>query len=109
MSAVTRSVRTVTIANGQTVSNGIDLSEMVVNGIQFPTMTGTSFTFQASSDGVTYGPVKKLDGTAYTVVAVSLDFTVIAPADLAGIRYIRIVSNGAEAAARDVLLIVRNV
>lgn len=109
MSSVSRSTRTVTILNGGTVSSGIDLSEMVLVGMQLPTVTGVSFTFQGSHDGVTYGPVKKIDGTAYTVAAVTSDLVVIPPADLSGIRFLKVVSGGAEGAERVIVLLVRNV
>lgn len=96
-----------TIANGQTVSNAIDVREKILVGLQFATMTGTALTFQASSDGVTYVAVKDSAGASISYTIASNTYTVIQPAILAGVRYIKIVSGSAEAATRTITGIIR--
>lgn len=98
---------TFTIANGATVSNAVDVREKILVGLQFATMTGTAVTFQASSDGVTYVAVKDSSGASVSYTIASDTYTVIQPAVLAGIRYIKIVSGSAEGAVRTVTGIIR--
>lgn len=95
---------TFTIASGQTVSNAIDVREKILVGLQFPTMTGVALTFQASSDGVTYVAVLN-PNTPYTIA--SDRYLVVPSADLAGVRYIKIVSGSAEGATRTITGIIR--
>lgn len=107
MSAI--AVGTVTIANGQTVSGAIDLGEFVLVGLQNATLTSTAMTFQASSDGVTYVAVKKVDGNSYSITVASDTYTAIPMTDLVGLRYIKVVAGSAEGAARTVLLMMRRI
>jgi hypothetical protein len=102
---------TVTIANGATVSNAIDLGEKAIVGIQLPSaLTSTALTFTASDviDG-TYNPVTKIDGNAYSITVAAAKYIVISPVDLAGIRYLKLVAGSAEAAARDIILMLKAV
>jgi hypothetical protein len=96
-----------TIANGQTTSNALDLREKVLVGLQFATMTGTALTFTASSDGVTYVALKDSAGAAVSFTIASDTYTVIQPAILAGVRYLKLVSGSSEGAARTITAIVR--
>jgi hypothetical protein len=98
---------TVTILNGATVSNGIDLGTMRLVGFLLPVMTGVAITFQASLDNVTYTIVKKLDGSSYSITTASSTYVVIPPDDLAGVRWIKFVSGAAEGADRIITPIVR--
>ncbi len=109
MSTVNQSA-TVTIADSATVSNAIDLGEMAIVGLQTPaSMTGTAITFQASADNSTFVAVKKVDGTTYSMVTASSLYYVIPPADLAGIRYLKVVSGSAETGAKIITLLLRAV
>ena len=103
MSTVSTSA-TVIIASSGTISNAIDLGELAVVGIQNATLTGTAFTFQASSDNATFVAVKKTDGTDYSLVVASNTYTVIPPADLAGVKYLTVVSGSTEGAVRTIIL-----
>lgn len=108
MSAIARAA-TCTIASGQTVSNAIDLGEMVVVGIQTPSaLTGTAFTFQASYDNVTFCAVTTTSA-AYSITVAASKYVVVPPADLAGVRYLKVVSGSSEGADRDVVLLLRAV
>lgn len=109
MSTVSPSA-TVTIANGDTESNAIDLGELAIVGMQTPaSMTGTAITFKASADNSTFVVVKKIDGSTYSMVTASSQYYVIPPADLAGIRYLKVVSGSAETGAKIISLMVRAV
>ena len=109
MSTVRRAA-TVTILNGQTVSNKVDLGELAVVGMQLPAaLTGVTITFQASHDDVTYVSVTKVDGTTYTITVAPSKYVIIPPADLAGARFIKVVSGAAEATDRDIVLMLRAV
>lgn len=100
---------TVTILSGATVSNSIDLGEMAVVGMQNATLTSTAMTFQASSDNSTFVVVKNTAGSSYSVTVASDTYTVIPPADLAGIRWLKVVAGSAEGADRVIKLVVRSV
>lgn len=101
---------TVTIASGQTVSNAIDLGEMAVVGLITPSaITSTAVTFQASADNVTYNQVTKVDATVYSVTVSASKHIVIPPADLAGIRWLKVVAGSAEGGDRTIYLTVRAV
>lgn len=109
MSTVTRAA-TVTVASGQTVSNAIDLGELAVVGLVTPgTITSTAITFQASQDNVTFSQVTKVDATVYTLTVSASKYIVIPPADLAGVRYLKVVAGSAEGADRDIILMLRAV
>ncbi len=100
---------TVTIASGQTVSNGVDIHDAVVVGIITPAaLTGVALTFQGSHDNVTYKAVTKVDGTAYTVTVAASKYVVIPSNDLGGMRFLKVVSGTAELADRDIILVLRN-
>lgn len=101
---------TVTIANTETTSGAADLGEMAVVGIQTPaSLTGTSFSFLASADNSTFVEVRKVDGTVYTLTVTSSKYYVVPPADLAGIRYLKIVSGSAETGAKVISILQRQV
>jgi hypothetical protein len=92
--------QTWTIASGQTVSGSIDKGSLELAGVQLPaTFTGTGVTFQTSNDNVTFQALEwegaAVDFTTSQGKNISWD-----PAKFAPWRYIKIVSDGAEGAAR---------
>ena len=100
---------TVTIANGATVSNAIDLAEMVVVAIQTPSaLTSTTFTLQGSSDNSTFAAITNFDGTDYTITVAASKYIVLALYELVGVRYLKVVAGSAEAAERNIILMVRS-
>jgi len=103
---------TVTIANGQTVSDALDLSRAGFSlvGIVTPAaLTGATFTFQASADGVTYNAVYDKTGALVSVTVAASRYVVLAPADFAGIAYLKVVSGSTEGGARTIGLVARPV
>lgn len=99
-----------TVASGATVSGALDLGELAVVGIVTPAaITSTAMTFQASADGVTYNQVTTRDGTVYSVTISASKHIVIPPADLCGIRYLKVVGGSAEGADRNITVLLRSV
>lgn len=100
--------QTVTILNGTTVSNAIDLQEAEVVAVITPAaLTGVAITFQASHDGVTYKQVTKEDGTAYSITVAASKYVNIPRTALNGVRFLKLVSGSAEGADRDIILMKR--
>ncbi|MBY0355714.1 MAG: hypothetical protein K2Q12_08315 [Rickettsiales bacterium] len=98
----------ISIANGQTISGNINLAGTTLCGIHMPAaFTGTSVTFQTAPtlDG-TYQVIQK-NGVDLSYVVTASRYIVIDPADFTGTQFLRIVSSGAEAAARTLSLAVR--
>ena len=100
------------IDSGQTVSNAVDLRGHDMLCFILPaTFTGTTINFQMSP--------YKIDGTFYDCYNISdaaMQATVtqgrayfIEPQDLAGIRFIKLVSGSAEGGARTILIGTREV
>jgi hypothetical protein len=113
-----------TIANGQTVSAAVDCrDDYNVVGIVIPTgFTGGTITFQGATDSgnsqfisddqldiskLTFNPVVDTTGAAisFTVTTKPSHIT-ISPLTLAGVRWIKIVSGSAEAAARQLVVVM---
>lgn len=102
----------VTIANGQQTSDAADLSSgRSVVGVLMPAaFTGTALTFTTcATSGGTYVPVHEAGGDAYSVTVAAARYIPIPPADLSGVRYLKVVSGSAEGGARVVRLVVRHV
>lgn len=95
-----------TIANGQTTSPQVDMMEHVLCGIFLPAaFTGTALTFLASDvTGGTFVSVRDGDGAAITKTVAAGQYAPVDPADFAGIRFLKVVSNAAEGGARTLKL-----
>jgi hypothetical protein len=101
---------TVTIAESGTVSTAADLVGARLVAIITPgTLTGTAMTFQGSVDNSTFVAVHNDLGAAISATVAASRYIVLDPADFAGIRYIKVVSGSAEAAARTITLVARPV
>ena len=92
-------------------SLGVSTDGMLLCGIQFPAaMTGTSVTFDFSMDNSTFVDVKETDGTdvGYTVSAG--DIVRVDPSGwaFASNGFIRVTSDGNEAADRKIILHFRH-
>lgn len=112
MPLASANVLTVTIANGASLSGAAHIGAGTLAGIQLPTFTSAALTFQGSADGVTYVEVVDASNQAVTFTATTGALYLKAPADLAGIPYIKVRSgtSGAavnQGAARTISLIVK--
>lgn len=101
-------VTSVAIANGQTVSDAVDLGGLRPIALVTPAaLTGTAFTFQASVDGSTYVAVYDSSGSAVSVTVSTSRYIVLSPTTFAGIRFLKVVSGSAEGGARTIQVVAR--
>jgi len=92
-------------------SLGVATDGMLLCGIQFPAaMTGSSVTFDFSMDNSTFVDVKETDGTDVTYTISAGDMVRVDPSGwaFASNGYIRVTSNGNEAADRSLTLHFRH-
>lgn len=108
-SGVDQDTNTVTIAQGASTSSSINLGSKGLVGFITPaSLTGTAFTFTGSIDGSTFVAIYNSDNTAYSITVGTSRYYILNPADFLGTRYVRIVSNGTEAAARTITFLSRS-
>jgi len=92
-------------------SLGVSSDGMLLCGIQFPAaMTGTSVTFDFALDNSTWADVKETDGSAVSYTVSAGDVVRVDPSGwgFASNGYIRVTSNGTEAADRSIVLHFRH-
>lgn len=92
-------------------SLGVKTEGMLLCGIQFPAaMTGTVLTFDFALDNSTWADVLETDGTAVSYSVSAGDIVRVDPSGwaFASNGYIRLTSNGNEAADRKVILHFRH-
>ena len=96
---------TTNIASGATTSSEIDLSGTTICGIYIPSaFTGTGLTFSASTvSGGTFVSIRDGAGNAISKTIAAGQY----PTDFVGVRFLQIVSNATEAAARTLTLAAR--
>lgn len=112
MALTSANVLTVTIANGQSLSSAAEIGIGTLVGIQLPTFTSASLSFQGSADGVTYVEVVDASAQAVAYGASTGAIYIKAPADLAGVPYLKVRSGTsgspvAQGAARTITLVVK--
>ena len=92
-------------------SLGVEAEGMLLCGIQFPAaMTGTAITFDFSLDNSTWVDVKETDGTEVSYTVAAGDVVRVDPSGwaFASNGYLRVTSNGTEAADRKIILHFRH-
>ena len=92
-------------------SLGVKPEGMLLCGVQFPAaMTGTAITFDFSLDNSTWVDVKETDGTDVSYTVSAGDVLRVDPSGwaFASNGYIRVSSNGTEAADRKIILHFRH-
>ena len=95
----------ITIEATGTISTSIDCRGRQAVAFIVPAMTGTSLAVHASVDDTNFYAVS-YNGVAVTVTAsATATFQAIPSSVLAGAEFIRLVSNGAEAARRSITVI----
>ena len=93
------------VSDDDDLSTAADLHGLTLVGIQYPeAMTSSTATFSVSVDGTNYF---LLTGISSTITASNQDPLV--PAEFAGARYVKIITDGNEAADRTLGLVVRPV
>jgi hypothetical protein len=100
--------QTATIPNGGTTSQTIDAGNNRLARINIPAaFTGVSITFMvAKQDGVTMIPLKNAAGTAIAITVAPGGAYVVDLTSFFGVPLFQLVSNAAEAAARDIELVL---
>ena len=92
-------------------SLGVQTEGMLLCGIQFPAaMTGTAVTFDFSMDNSAFLDVKETDGTDVSYTVSAGDVLRVDPSGwaFASNGYIRVTSDGREAADRSIILHFRH-
>lgn len=112
MPLASANVLTATIANGQSLSDAVHIGAGTLIGIQLPTFTSASLSFQGSYDGTTFVEVVDAAGDPVAYAASTGAIYIKAPADLAGVPYLKVRSGTsgaavAQGAARSIQLIVK--
>lgn len=101
---------TLTIASSGTVSNVVEIPNGYdLAGFIFPPMTGTAVTVQAGANSTTLYDVYVVNGASTnTKVSLTVDATgrYVLLDNVKGFRYLKLTSNGAEAAARTITAIL---
>lgn len=101
----------VTFANGASSTPGVDIGGFRPIALRMsPGWTAASLTFDASEDGITYGPVFDIDGRELIVLTSATRYIALPSAPFVGARFLSLrsgtfaspVSQGAE---RDIVLI----
>ena len=79
------------IANGASLSGAVTMTGGRLARITMPAAwTAASLTFQASSDGATYGDLYDKDGVEYTVSAAASREIIIPLVDFLGVAYLKV-------------------
>lgn len=113
--AINPSTQTATISNGASLSGAIDLAGKTLLGIHMPSAwTTANLTFSVSEDGVTYDDLYDNVGTEKTIIAAASRYIFTTPADLVGIRFVKVRSGTAsvpvnQGAARAITLVTKAV
>ena len=92
-------------------SLGVKTDGMLLCGVQFPAaMIGSNITFDFSMDNSTFVDVKETDGTEVSYTVSAGDVVRVDPSGwaFASNGYIRVTSNGSEAADRAIILHFRH-
>ena len=91
-------------------STGVQADGLLLSGIVFPAaMTGTAVTFDFSFDGSTWVDVVETDGTEVSYTVSAGNVTRVDPSGwaFATAGFVRVTSNGTEAADRNIQLIFK--
>ena len=91
-------------------STGVQADGLLLSGIVFPAaMTGTAVTFDFSFDGSTWVDVVETDGTEVSYTVSAGNVTRVDPSGwaFATAGFVRVTSDGTEAADREIQLIFK--
>ena len=98
------------IANGDTASAVADIGNKTICGLLIPTLDSGSLTFQVAREpGGTFYTLKDKTPANHTIVATTGNFAVTSDdlTELAGYRYIKIVSATIQTAARTFICVLK--
>ncbi len=97
---------TATIANGQQLSDAVDLQGSRLMAVLLPaSLTGTALTFEVSHDGTNFAPLYKTDGDAVSYTVATSRYVLVEYEHFAAFRFVKVKSGSAEGGARSVVLL----
>ena len=99
------------ISDNATTSSAAQCDGLLLSGIVFPSaMTGATITFDFSFDGTNFVDVVETDGTEVSYTVTAGDVVRVDPSGwaFASQGYLRVTSNGTEAADRKIVLHLRH-
>ena len=99
------------ISDNATTSSAAQCDGLLLSGIVFPAaMTGSTVTFDFSFDGTNFVDVVETDGTEVTYTVTAGDVVRVDPSGWAFATggFLRVTSNGTEAADRSIQLIFKS-
>jgi hypothetical protein len=102
----------VVIANGASLSAAAEIGAGTLVGIQLPTITTATLSFQGSHDGVTYAEVVDASANAVAYASSAGGVYIKAPADLLGVPFLKVRTGTSgspvtQGAARTIQLIIK--
>ena len=103
MGATNRAFQNVTkvIAISGTTSESVSIGDYGSGSVQLPAaLTGTTLTIQTSNDGTTWATCRDIAGAAKAAITFAASITVPLHAEAFASKFLRLLSNGTEAAAR---------
>lgn len=102
-------VAKIVIPNGSNVSTPVQLNGFGMVSLTMPeSFNGTSCTFTASNDGITYLPLYNTSGILLaTTVAVSI-IVLYSPGDFVGIKWLKYIASEIQIADRSLLIGIRS-
>ena len=111
MSTSTVNIFPATITSGNTDSSAVDVAENGVCGLEIPSaFTGSSISFKVTSNpNGTYQTLTNSDGTTYTLTVAAGKNIIVRPINLAGWRFMKLVSGSTESADRKINIMARHV
>jgi formylmethanofuran:tetrahydromethanopterin formyltransferase len=101
--------QTVTIANGATTSDAINMNGFDLVSLVLPAaLTSTAMSFQASIDGTNFFTLYNTGGAALTVTVGASRIVLFVPGDLGAFPFLKLVAGSTEAGTRSITAISRS-
>ncbi len=99
---------TLTIANGQTLSDAADLHGTSLVGFYMPAAwTAANITYKASQDNITFADIYDGSGNVKTSTVGASQFIPLDLSNFLGVRYLKLLSSASQGAARAITLVSR--
>lgn len=101
--------QTVTVANGATTSDAVNLNGFGMVGLILPSaLTSTAMTFTGSQDGTNYSALYNVAGTQLAITIAASRIVLFSPGDFVGINFVKLIAGSAEGSDRLIQVISRS-
>lgn len=110
MSALVRHYKNITaqITNSQTTTEAIFVGDMAWGSVQLPAaLTSTALEFTVSNDNSNFASLRDVDGDAIAAITVAAGRCIPIPDEAFNFTYLKIVVGSAEAADRNLSLLLK--